>query len=190
MPGNQVMSTPQMILSILGILVVVFGAYYATYLVAKKSGGGRQGRAMQVVDRMAMSKDKMICLITVGDKVYLVAMTDGGAALLDSFEGEEAEKLRRMGAPMMPAGAGLLQKGINRGVDAVKARLENRRLDKSLEQALEQWGPEKTPPAGRRRKAVTIDDVLSKDELGDAIRQMNRREKRGEDDGQDREHRV
>lgn len=69
-----------------GILIVILAAYYATYFIAHRKSKRIPGKGINVHERFALSKDKMVCVIEVNGKAYLVAMTNGGATLLDTFD--------------------------------------------------------------------------------------------------------
>jgi len=84
------MSATQIITFIAGSLVVIFGAYFATYLVARGSQKSYRSRAIQVLDRFSLSKDKSLMLIAVYDKIYLVAFAAGSITLLDHIDPETA----------------------------------------------------------------------------------------------------
>ncbi|MDR1117331.1 MAG: flagellar biosynthetic protein FliO [Oscillospiraceae bacterium] len=82
------MTPLQVLFSVIGISLIIIAAYYVTYFYARKANGIQSGRNMRVVDRLPISKDKAIFLIEANGKRYLVGMTSGGVALLDSYEGE------------------------------------------------------------------------------------------------------
>jgi len=75
---------------IIGMVVVLFGAYYVTYYVGMKASGqtrgGMRNKNISVLDRYAISRDKQFCIIEVAGKVYLVGMTNHTMTLLDSFD--------------------------------------------------------------------------------------------------------
>jgi len=71
---------------IAGILIVILAAYYATYFLANKKRKNISGRGINVRERFALSKDKMVCVIEANGKAYLVVITNGGATLLETTE--------------------------------------------------------------------------------------------------------
>ena len=87
------MPAPQVITFIIGSIVVIFGAYFATYLVARGSQRAYRGRLIQVLDRFSLAKDKTLALIAVYDRIYLVAFAAGNITLLDSIDPETASAL-------------------------------------------------------------------------------------------------
>jgi|GEM_PF-2767000 len=84
-------STLQIVTFIIGSAAVIFGAYFATYLVAKGSQRVYKGRAIRVLDRFSLTKDKYIVLLAVYDNVYLVAFSSGAVTLLDTLEPQIAQ---------------------------------------------------------------------------------------------------
>lgn len=87
------MPAPQVITFIIGSAVVIFGAYFVTYLLARGSQKVYRGRVIQVLDRFSLAKDKSLMLIAVYDKIYLVAFSGGNVTLLDNIDPETAAAL-------------------------------------------------------------------------------------------------
>ena len=88
-------------LSIVGIIIILFGAYYATYFIGLKASGQSRGagsrsrnrnRNIVLLERFAISKDKSFCVVEVAGKTYVVGITNQSMTLLDTYEpGEYAE---------------------------------------------------------------------------------------------------
>jgi len=80
----------QVILSIIGIVVILFGCYYVTYYVGMKASGqtrtGLKNRNIKMLDRYAISRDKQFCIVEVADKVYVIGLTNHTMTLLDTFD--------------------------------------------------------------------------------------------------------
>lgn len=89
------MTTEQTARLIIGSIVVILAAYYILYFVGTRRNARVRGRQINVRERFALSKDKTICLMEVGDKVYLVVVTNNGATLLDTFELSEFDEFSR-----------------------------------------------------------------------------------------------
>ncbi len=109
-------------LTIFFILVVLVAAYYATRWYSRRSMRMTGSSAvMKVVDRVALDKGSGIVLLRVADQLYLVAVTQAGAILLDkldpgivddaallpqgetlSFQSVIAQQLKRMGVAPRP----------------------------------------------------------------------------------------
>ncbi|MCL1816614.1 MAG: flagellar biosynthetic protein FliO [Clostridiales bacterium] len=80
------MRPAQIVTFIIGCVVIIFGAYFATYLLAKGSQKAYRGRLIQVLDRFSLAKDKSLVLLAVYDKIYLVAFAAGSVTLLDNID--------------------------------------------------------------------------------------------------------
>jgi flagellar biogenesis protein FliO len=87
------MTAPQVLTFIIGCIVVISGAYFATYLVARGSQKVYRGRLIQVLDRFSLAKDKSLVLVAVYDKIYLVAFAAGNVTLLDNIDPATAAAL-------------------------------------------------------------------------------------------------
>jgi len=92
-PGCEECKMPelrQVIVFIVGMVVILFGAYYVTYYVGLKASGqtrsGMKNRNIALLDRYAVARDKQFCIIKVAGKVYLVGMTNNTMTLLDTID--------------------------------------------------------------------------------------------------------
>ena len=87
------MEPVRVVLSLIGIVIVIFAAYYATwYIGVKASGQGRsrfKNKNINILDRFAFSKDKSFCLVEIAGKVYVIGITNQSMTLLDTLEAEE-----------------------------------------------------------------------------------------------------
>ena len=91
-------------LSIVGIVVVIAGAYYATYFVGLKASGQSLGRfrsgnrSIKILERFSISKDKCFCVVEIAGRVYIVGVTNQSMTLLDTLDAEEfAEDTEKSG---------------------------------------------------------------------------------------------
>lgn len=87
------MPVAQVITFIIGSALVIFGAYFVTYIVARGSQKVNRGRIIEVLDRFSLSKDKTLLLIAIYDKIYLVAFSGSGVTLLDNIDPKTAASL-------------------------------------------------------------------------------------------------
>lgn len=89
--------TQQIIVFIIGMLIVVIGAYYVTRFVGMKASGqtraGLRNRNIKIIDRYAIARDKQFCVVEVADKVYVLGVTTQGMTLLDTYDAEEFAEL-------------------------------------------------------------------------------------------------
>jgi flagellar biogenesis protein FliO len=87
----------RLILSILGIILILFGAYYGTYYIGRKASGQSRGRSkgksrsIKLLENFAISRDKSFCVVEIAGKVYVVAVTNQSMTLLDIVEVSEYE---------------------------------------------------------------------------------------------------
>ncbi|MDR0490933.1 MAG: flagellar biosynthetic protein FliO [Oscillospiraceae bacterium] len=82
----------QVALSIIGIVVIIVGAYYVTYFIGVKSsriGRSRnRNRNIRLLDRFSISKDKSFCIVEIAGKVYVIGVTNQSMTLLDTLDPE------------------------------------------------------------------------------------------------------
>lgn len=81
------------IFSFVFMLVAVGGILYLSYVVTKKLSGtsmaGGMSKNMRVVDRMFMGRDKSIVVVRVGQKDYLLGISQNAITFLTELpEGE------------------------------------------------------------------------------------------------------
>ena len=78
--------------SLVGIVVIIIAAYYATWFISVKasgrSGGKRKNKNISLIDRFAISKDKSFCLVEVAGKVYVIGITNQSMTLIDTLDPE------------------------------------------------------------------------------------------------------
>ena len=92
------MPPAQVALSLLGIIVILIGAYYATYYIGTKASGKNLGRnrgrnrSINLLERFAISRDKSFCIVEIAGKVYFIGVTNQTMALLDKLDAEEFEE--------------------------------------------------------------------------------------------------
>ena len=82
-------------LSFVGIIIILFGAYYATYYISLKASGRNNkrtrggNRSINLLERFAISKDKSFCIIEIAGKVYVVGVTNQSISVIDTLDAEE-----------------------------------------------------------------------------------------------------
>lgn len=74
---------------IVAMLAVILGAYYTTKFISSKGNRLMRGRHINIVDRMAVARDKQIVLVEVADKYLLVGVTNQAVNVLETFDKEE-----------------------------------------------------------------------------------------------------
>jgi len=84
------MEPAQVTLYLIGIVIIIIGAYYATYYIGLKASGQSRGRIrnrnINVIDRFAFSRDKSFCLVEIAGKVYVIGVTNQTMTLLDTLD--------------------------------------------------------------------------------------------------------
>ena len=85
----------RLVLSIVGMIVIIAGAYYATYFIGSKASGQSRGRnragnrSVILLERFSISKDKSFCIVEIAGKVYIIGVTNQSMSLIDSLDAEE-----------------------------------------------------------------------------------------------------
>ena len=88
----------QAILSLIGIIIVIIAAYYATKYIGLKASGQnrskyrRRNRNIILRDRFAISKDKSFCIVEIAGKAYVIGVTNQSMTLLDTLDATVFEK--------------------------------------------------------------------------------------------------
>ena len=82
------MSSLQVWISLIGIVLVIIGAYYVTYFIGVRSQGQiRAGnRNISLLDRFAVAKDKGFYVVEIAGNVYIVGVTNQSMTLLDKVD--------------------------------------------------------------------------------------------------------
>ena len=84
--GDGVGST---IILVLLLLLVMFGAYFATKFLSAKTKRLTKARYIDVKDRMVVGRDKYIVLLEAGEKVFLVGITSQSINVIGTLTKEE-----------------------------------------------------------------------------------------------------
>ena len=64
------------ILLILGFAAVLFAAYLVTRLLGNKMSYPNAARHIKIIDRVLLGNDKSICMIRVGNRFFVVGITN------------------------------------------------------------------------------------------------------------------
>jgi len=80
----------QVIVFIVGMLIVLVGAYYVTHFIGMKATGqtrsSLKNRNIKIIDRYSIAKDKQFCIIEIAGTVYVMGVTNHGMTLLDTYD--------------------------------------------------------------------------------------------------------
>ena len=85
----------QVLMSFIGIIVVLFGAYYATYYVGLKASGQSRNktrsrnRNINLLERFSISKDKSFCIVEIAGNIYVVGVTNQSMTVIDTIDAEK-----------------------------------------------------------------------------------------------------
>ena len=108
-------------LSIVGIIIIIIAAYYATWFVSAKASGQSRGKFrnknINLLDRFAISKDKSFCLVEIAGKVYVIGITNQSMTLIDSLDAAEfaeTETERRDTVAWNMPGSGFMNRTVKR----------------------------------------------------------------------------
>lgn len=86
-------SEPRSFSSIIGLLlvfcVIIVGAYYLTYYVAKFQKNVQQQRNLQVIEAITVGQGKNIQLVRMGNKYCVIGVTRGNIQLLLTLDKDD-----------------------------------------------------------------------------------------------------
>ena len=78
------------VVSLVIVVAFIFGAFYLRHYILRRMSGhgsvGARNKNIAIVDRFAISRDKSFVLVEIAGKVYVVAMTNQSATLLDTLD--------------------------------------------------------------------------------------------------------
>jgi len=132
----------QVVLSLVGIVIIIIAAYYATWLIGVKASGQSRGKLsnknINLLDRFAISKDKSFCLVEIAGKVYVIGITNQTMTLLDTldaaaFAETKAEHRNMTAWDMVPGGR--LTSRMTKKLAAFLAHKMGRQLDISEDES-------------------------------------------------------
>ncbi|WP_209511483.1 flagellar biosynthetic protein FliO [Sedimentibacter acidaminivorans] len=78
-----------MVISILGIIFVLFLTYFSTKWLSVKATSITKSKYMNIVDRIVLGQNKYLAIIEISNKYYLISITDNNINIikdLDEFE--------------------------------------------------------------------------------------------------------
>jgi len=80
----------QVIIFFIGLIAIIFAAYYVTYFISLKATGQGKGRLrnknINIIDRFSISKDKSFFLVEISGKVYVIGITNQSMTLIDTLD--------------------------------------------------------------------------------------------------------
>jgi len=79
----------QLVGSLIGVVLIIFLAYWCTKWLTKKYNSFSSGKHIKVLERCMISQDKILVLSRVKDKVYFMAITAQGVTTIDTWDSAE-----------------------------------------------------------------------------------------------------
>jgi len=128
----------QVILFFVGLIAIIFAAYYVTYYIGLKatgrgrSGGRLRNKNINIIDRFSISKDKSFFLVEIQDKVYVIGVTLQTMTLIDTLDAAaftEAAAEHRDTAPRYAPPGGRITGPITKKLAEFMAKKMGRTLD-------------------------------------------------------------
>ncbi len=87
------MTAGQIVLAILGCIVVIIAAYYCTLLIGRAAlNSSSPNRSIRVLERFALSRDKLIVIVEIQQQIYILAYAASGVTVVDHLVGEQAQQ--------------------------------------------------------------------------------------------------
>lgn len=128
-PAEDYSSVGSMIALVGLMLLVILGAYYATKFIAGRARGMTPSNHLHVLDRMVVGPGKTILLLSAGEKVFLVGVTNQTITMLGAMEKGDIKPLtEQQGASVISGSKGFSSAGdfISRLIHAPAALREAR----------------------------------------------------------------
>lgn len=75
-----------LILSILGIILVLFLTYYSTKWISTKSNLTMKSRYMNIVDKIMLGQNKYLAIAEICSKYYLIIITEKDVNIVKELE--------------------------------------------------------------------------------------------------------
>jgi flagellar biogenesis protein FliO len=93
------MSGLQLIGALMGVILVIFLAYWGTTWFSKKYSSLSSGKYIKVLERSMLSQDKLLVLAKVNNKVYFLAITGQHIEIVDRLNAEEFPQVPESNEP-------------------------------------------------------------------------------------------
>jgi flagellar biogenesis protein FliO len=79
----------QLIGSLIGVVAIIFLAYWSTKWFSKKYNSISSGKHIRIIERCMISQDKLLVLAKVKDKVYFLSISAQNVETIDTFDSSE-----------------------------------------------------------------------------------------------------
>lgn len=71
--------------------VIIVGAYYATYFIAKVQQGTKRNNNMRIIEAISVGQNKSLQLVRLGDKYVVIGVTKTQITSIITLEEDELE---------------------------------------------------------------------------------------------------
>jgi len=79
------------------VIVIIVAAHYLTKWIAGKQSAFTSGNVIRVIERVAVTKDTYMLIVSVDDKPYLVSASNDGVRILEELPSDILEKHKSIG---------------------------------------------------------------------------------------------
>lgn len=93
MERSLIGSVGSVLLALVGFILIVYLAYFATKKIGRRmSVKGIGGRNIKILDSISIGKDNAVMIIEAAEKILLIGITPGGISLISELDGENIVK--------------------------------------------------------------------------------------------------
>ncbi len=90
--GGTSVGTGNIVVMLLALVAIIFAAYYVTRLISGRAMRMMRSQRMHIVDRLALTHDKQIMIIQVGNEAHLIGVSNAGISELALLPSEILEE--------------------------------------------------------------------------------------------------
>lgn len=112
-------------LFLLAVLIPA-AAYFATKYIARKARGTTKGPGIEILERMYLSRDKYILIVKVGEKGYILGVTNQNITALGMLSEQEMSAYNEQPKPASNAGGGGFAQTLKNFMNAPETLRRNR----------------------------------------------------------------
>lgn len=77
------------------VMAMIYFAYVFTKILAEKSLGSSSGKYIGLVERFVMGKDVSVAIFHIGEKYFLVGISEAGVNLLSELKEDDLIEIRK-----------------------------------------------------------------------------------------------
>lgn len=75
-----------LLLSLLGIILILFSTYYSTKWLSTKTNLTMRSRYMNIVDKIMLGQNKFLAIAQICNKYYLISITEKNINIINELE--------------------------------------------------------------------------------------------------------